>query len=68
METFNRQHTLCCRIISEYRLACSLPVSTVQRPLQKAAVWRDRSHHHEPARSKHAAFLLLVLLSYYYHF
>lgn len=33
---------------------CSLPLSVVQRPLQKTPVWRDRSHHHESARSKNS--------------
>lgn len=31
---------------------CSLPLSIVQCPLQKTPVWRDWSHHHEPAGSK----------------
>lgn len=33
-------------------LFCSLPVSAVQRSLQKTPFWRDRSHHHESARRK----------------
>lgn len=32
--------------------SCSLPVSAVQRSLQKTPFWRDRSHDHESARCK----------------
>lgn len=47
-------------------LFCSLSVSTVQRSLQKTPFWRDRSHYHESARSKH--FVLLFLCLCYYLF
>lgn len=43
----------------------SLSVSVVQRPLQEATLWRNRSHHHEPAGSECSVFVLYTFIQVY---